>query len=41
LLTTYRLNGWAYEGTQARKACNFVRGTRWNACSVSTTAVLV
>jgi hypothetical protein len=28
LLTTYRLNGWAYEGTQARKACNFVRGTR-------------
>jgi hypothetical protein len=27
LLTTYRFNGWAYKGTRARKACNFVRGT--------------
>jgi hypothetical protein len=29
LLTTYRLNGWAYKGTRARKACNFVRGPRY------------
>jgi len=30
LLTTYRINGWAYKGTRARKACNFVRGTRYS-----------
>ncbi len=33
ILTTYRLNGWSYKGTWARKACNFVRGTRYeNPC---------
>lgn len=28
ILTTYRLNGWAYKGIRARKRCKFVRGTR-------------
>jgi hypothetical protein len=29
ILTTYRLNGWAYRGIRARKRCKFVRGTRY------------
>lgn len=29
ILTTYRTNGWAVQGLQARKRCNFVRGTRY------------
>ncbi|KAJ7580331.1 hypothetical protein C8J56DRAFT_867191 [Mycena floridula] len=28
ILTTYRLNGWSYRGTRARKQTNFVRGPR-------------
>lgn len=28
ILTTYRQNGWAYQGVRAQKRCNFVRGTR-------------
>jgi len=30
ILTTYRLNGWAFKGTRARKSCKFVRGTRYD-----------
>ncbi|KAJ7659642.1 hypothetical protein DFH06DRAFT_1130413 [Mycena polygramma] len=33
ILTTYRLNGWSYKGTQARKACYFGRGTRYEILS--------
>jgi len=29
ILTTYRLNGWAYRGIHAHKRCKFVRGTRY------------
>lgn len=29
ILTTYRLNGWAYKGQRARKSCQFVRGVRY------------
>jgi hypothetical protein len=29
VLTTYRMNGWSYEGLRARKRSKFVRGTRY------------
>jgi hypothetical protein len=28
-LVTYRINGWSFRGTQARKRCKFRRGTRY------------
>jgi len=30
ILTTYRLNGWAFTGMRAHKSCKFVRGTRYS-----------
>jgi hypothetical protein len=32
ILTTYRLNGWAFTGMRAHKSCKFVRGTRCISC---------
>ena len=32
ILTTYRLNGWAFTGMRAHKSCKFVRGTRCVSC---------